>query len=118
MSYDLSLRDPKTGQTAIVPDGHDLRGGNYRVDGNDEAWLNITFNYAPHFVRVLGEKGIRSIYGMTGRQSIPVLTTAINALKNDAAADYWAPTEGNARRALENLRSLAAGCPDAIWIGN
>ena len=117
MSYDLYLRDPKTGNTAIVPDGHDLRGSAYRVGGNDQAWLNVTFNYSVHFARVFGEPGLRSIYGLTGRQSIPVLTAAINALGTDVVEDYWAPTEGNARRTLENLRSLAAGCPDAIWTG-
>ena len=118
MSYDISLRDPDTGARAIVPDGHNLQGGTYCVGGTGEAWLNVTYNYASHFRRVLGEKGIRTIYGMTGRDSVPVLTTAMAQLADDVAADYWAATEGNAKAALNNLRLLALACPDAVWGGD
>ena len=118
MSYDITLQDPRTGRTATVPGGHDLRGGTFSVGGTDEAWLNVTYNYAPHFYRVLGEKGIRSIYGMTGRESLPILEAAIAQLGHDADSDYWKPTEGNARRALENLWLLARACPDAVWSGD
>lgn len=118
MSYDISLHDPVTGDTAIVPDGHDLRGGTYRMGGNDEAWLNVTYNYSPHFYRTMGEKGIRTIYGMTGRESLPLLDAAIAQLADDEVADYWAATEGNAKNALKNLRSLALACPEAVWNGD
>ena len=118
MSYDISLCDPETGRTAIVPDGHDLRGGTYAEGGTGEAWLNVTYNYSPHFYRTMGDKGIRTIYGMTGRDSVPVLTAAIDQLAASHSADYWAGTEGNARKALENLRLLARACPDAVWQGD
>lgn len=118
MSYAISLHDPATGETAIVADGHDLRGGTYAVGGTDEAWLNVTYNYAPCFYRTMGENGIRTLYGMTGRDSLPLLNAAINQLGTNSDPDYWKATEGNARAALENLRLLASACPDAIWGGD
>ncbi len=118
MSYDISLRDPQTGETAIVPDCHDLRGGTYCIGGTADAWLNVTYNYAPHYYRAFGEKGIRTIYGMTGRESIQALDAAIATLGIDTDPDYWKATEGNARAALVNLRLLAQACPDAIWGGD
>lgn len=118
MSYDISLVDPVTRQTATVPDGHDLRGGTYCVGGTDEAWLNVTYNYYPHYRRVFGERGIRTLYGMSGRDSVPLLDTAISQLRDDVSTDYWQSTEGNARAALINLRHLARACPDAVWEGD
>ena len=117
MSYNIQLNNPD-GTVATVPDGHDLRGGTYVLGGTDDAWLNVTYNYSPHFYRTMGEKGIRAIYGMTGRESLPMLTQAIDALGADIHPDYWKPTEGNARAALVNLRQLAMACPDAVWNGD
>lgn len=44
-----------------------------------ELWLNITYNYYSVFCRseVFGEGGIRSIYGLTGAESVPLLKKAI-----------------------------------------
>jgi hypothetical protein len=118
MSYWLTLIDPATEQAAIVPDGHDLRGGTYALGGSAEATLNVTYNYANHFRRVLGELGIRTLYGLTGEASLPVLSEAIAQLGTNRSDDYWEPTEGNARAALENLRLLARACPTATWSGD
>ena len=63
-------------------------------------------------------KGIRTIYGLTGAESLPVLDAAIAQLGDDVDADYWAPTEGNAKRALLKLRALATMRPDGIWSGD
>lgn len=79
-------------------------------------WLSS--NYARHFKRVLGEKGIRAIYGMTGAESIPVLEDAASKLADDVSDDYWEPTEGNAKRALLQLAALARMRPDGIWDGD
>lgn len=117
MSYDIRLKNSDD-TTAVIEGGHDLRGGTYALGGTPDAWLNVTYNYAPHFYRVLGDKGIRSIYGMTGRASIPVLSDAILRLATDTSTDYWEATEGNARAALVNLRTLAELCPDAVWDGD
>ena len=118
MSYDISLVDPVTRETLEVESPHHIRGGTYAVGGTSEAWLNITWNYSKFYYRVFGEKGIRTIYGMTGAESIPVLKAAMNKLGDDVDPDYWEPTEGNAKRALAGLLALAQLRPDGIWDGD
>lgn len=87
MSYDIHLADPVTGEVVEVP-GHLMYGGNYKADYhqetgtftpalNTEANLNITYNYAPYYYEIYEEKGIRTIYGMTGLESISVLEKMI-----------------------------------------
>ena len=118
MSYDLHLCDPETGKPVQVKERHFVVGGTYAIGGTNELWLSVTYNYAPHFHKVLGENGIRSIYGMTGRESIPVLEAAADQLGRDETDDYWEPTEGNARAALLNLVRLAKMAPDGVWNGD
>lgn len=117
MSYNVRLKCGECGRTMRV-DPHELKGGTYQIGPCEEAWLNVTYNYSRLFGRVLGEKGIRTIYGMTGAGSIPVLSAAIDALGDDVDPDYWNPTEGNARSALINLRALAEMAPTGVWDGN
>lgn len=118
MSYDIRLCDPVTKETLEVDAPHHITGGTYKVGGNTECWLNITYNYADHFYRVMGEKGIRTIYGMTGAESIPVLKEAVSKLGDDVSDDYWEPTEGNAKKALYGLLALAQMRPDGVWDGD
>ena len=91
MSYDIYLRDPVTGETAEVP-GHLMVGGTFRADYhpetgtftpalNTEAHLNITYNYGSYYYEAAEENGIRSIYGMTGGDSIAVLEKMIKILE-------------------------------------
>lgn len=119
MSYDISLRDPVTKEVLEVESPHQIRGGMYCVGGTTEAWLNVTYNYGAHFRRVFGDKkGIRTIYGMTGAESIPVLKAAMDQLGDDVDPNYWEATEGNAKRALAGLLALAQMRPDGVWDGD
>ena len=118
MSYDISLRSPDTGETIVLDETHNIAGGTYALGGTSECWLNITWNYGKHFRRVLGEGGIRSIYGMTGEASLPVLRAGADALGNDVSADYWEATEGNAKRSILGLIALAELAPHGIWEGD
>lgn len=118
MSYDITLNDPVTKEPLYVDSPHQIRGGTYAVGGTTEAWLNITGNYAKFYYNVFGEKGIRTIYGMTGAESIPVIKAAIEKLGNDIDPDYWKPTEGNAKKALYGLLALAQIRPDGVWDGD
>lgn len=92
----------------------------YVVGGTKELCLNITYNYACVFRRpeVLGEGGIRSIYGKTGAESIPVLQKAIEALSDEVDPDYWKPAEGNVKKSLYQLLSMARMRPDGVWDGD
>jgi len=120
MSYDIRLLDPVTRETLELEKEHFIRGGIYAIGGTRELWLNVTYNYGPVFHRsnVLGEKGIRAIYGMTGADSISLLEKAAAVLSDDSAEDYWMPTEGNVKRTLLQLAAMAKMRPDGIWDGD
>ena len=117
MSYDISLIDPVTKEELELDSPHMMRGGIYAVGGETRAHLNVTYNYGQHFRQAI-EGGIRSIYGKTGAESIPIFDSAIARLKDDVSDDYWAATEGNAKRAIYQLRALAALRPDGVWSGD
>ena len=133
MSYDIYLNDPVTGEPLEFADTMDLRGGTFALGGTTEAWLNITYNYSSHFRRVFGDEnislndweklfgsdtGIRRLYGMSAKESIPILEKAIDMLSTDEDSDYWKPTEGNARKALSNLLIMAKALPHGVWSGD
>lgn len=118
MSYDIYLVDPVTGSTIEVDNKHYVVGGTYVIGGTRSLHLNVTYNYFPHFLRVFGEKGIRTIYGMTGASSLPILREAAEKLGNDVDDDYWKATEGNAKCAILGLIAFAEMRPDGVWQGD
>ena len=140
MSYDIYLRDPVSGEILQTDQPHQMRGGTYAAGGTTEAWLNITWNYADWYYHAgvfaptkEESKGIRTIYGMSGAQSIPVLKKAINTLENltedisdeerreceeQGATGYWMPTRQNAIRPLYKLLAFAQMRPDGTWDGD
>lgn len=118
MSYDIELRDPVTREVIMFDAPHLMTGGTYAVGGTREAWLNVTYNYGDIYRRVLGEDGIRSIYGMTGAESVSVLEEAASKLSDDATGDYWEATDGNAKRPLLKLAAMARMRPDGVWDGD
>ena len=118
MSYDIRLVDPISKETLELDTPHFMRGGTYAVGGTTEATLNVTYNYGHIYYKVFGEGGIRGIYGLTGADSIPILSGAAVRLKDDVDPDYWQPTEGNAKKALMQLIALAKMRPDGVWAGD
>lgn len=138
MSYDISLVDPVSKETLLLDTPHQIKGGTYAVGGTNEATLNITYNYV-RWYRMEGvfpkreQGGIRSIYGMTGAESITVLKQAIAALENSdqeltaeeqaeyerqGVTGYWIPTKANAIRPLYGLLAFAQMRPDGMWDGD
>ncbi len=111
MSYDIRFKIKDTDTTVTFDKPIDIRGGTYQLGGTSEAWLNITYNYSPHFYRVFGEKGIRELYGKNPIEVIEAIWKVFPELKDDIDSDYWKPTEGNAKEALANLAYLALKCP-------
>lgn len=140
MSYDIYLTDPVTHEPLELEEAHYMQGGTYAMGGTMEAWLNITYNYADWYYRPgvfartkKASKGIRTIYGMTGAESIPVLKKAIQKLESmtidisdkerreceeHEVTGYWMPTRANAIRPLYQLLALAQMRPDGIWEGD
>lgn len=140
MSCDIYLTDPVTNDPLELDGAHHMRGGTYAMGGTTEAWLNITYNYADWYYRPgvfartrKASKGIRTIYGMTGVESIPVLKKAISKLESmdedisddkrqkceaHGATGYWMPTRENAIKPLYQLLAMAQMRPDGIWEGD
>lgn len=140
MSYDISLCDPVTHETMEVGTPHQITGGTYAIGGTKELWLNITYNYDRWYYKdgVFPKKdgevqGIRTIYGMSGAESIPVLKNAIEVLESlteeisdeerkeceeQGTTGYWMPTRENAIRPLYSLLAFAQMRPDGIWCGD
>ena len=147
MSYDIYLRDRVTKETVHFDTPHQMAGGTYAVGGTTEAWLNITYNYAQWYYKdgVFPDRGeagkdfhdgltgIRSIYGLSGADSIPILEHAIKSLesaedglsekeiqeyKNGGVEGYWMPTRENAIKPLYQLLAMAKMRPDAVWDGD
>lgn len=117
MSYDIELRHPVTNATLELDEPHQMRGGTYQVGGTRQLELNVTYNYAKHY-QAFGPNGIRTLYGKTGAESIPLLDAVIATLGDDVDRDYWTATEGNAKAALCQLRALATMRPDGVWHGD
>jgi hypothetical protein len=118
MSYDIQLCDPVTKEVLHTDAPHQMRGGTYALGGTTELYLNVTYNYYKHYHRVMGDEGIRTIYGKTGAESMPILCKAIADLGDDVVDDYWQPTEGNAKQALCSLLAMAQLRPDGVWGGD
>jgi len=118
LSYDIRLSDPETGAALTVPNKHNLHGGTYMEGGTNDLWLNVTYNYCNQFLKAFGENGIRTIYGMTGAESVPVLEEAMDRLHGLPSSNYWDSTEGNAKEALGNLYLFAKERPDGVWKGD
>jgi len=126
MSYDINLLDPITKKVIEINDAHFMRGGTYKMGGSTELSLNMTYNYSEILHKVIQPKstpseykaGIRSLYGMTALEATPILEAAISNLKDDVVDDYWQPTEGNVKQALNNLLTMCKIRPDAIIDGD
>lgn len=140
MSYGISLVDPVTKETLEMDSPHQMKGGTFALGGTTEMWLNVTYNYARWYYKdgVFPSKdgesqGIRTIYGMSGAESIPILKNAIRTLEDlseeisdderkecekQGATGYWLPTRTNAIKPLYSLLAFAQMRPDGVWDGD
>lgn len=126
MSYDIDLVDPISKEVLQVENPHFMKGGTYKLGGSTELSLNMTYNYSVHLHKVLVPKetpsedktGIRSLYGMTALEAIHYLEEAVSQLSDDVSSDYWEPTEGNVKRALNQLLTMCRMRPDALIQGD
>ena len=83
MSYDCNLVDPVTKEALQTTSKHEITGGTYCIGGTTDMWLNVTYNYAEHFRRVMPPNGIRGLDGMMAADSIPILEKGIAQLGDD-----------------------------------
>lgn len=118
MSYNIELIDPVTKVPVEFDEPHHMRGGTYAMGRTIRARLNVTYNYSAIFRRVLGDEGIRTIYGKSGAESIQLLEGAAAQLGDDVDGNYWEATEGNAKHVLATLAAMAKMRPGAVWAGD
>ena len=121
MSYDIKFCKGEEVCILPFPPPH---GGTYCVNENyRKAWLNITYNYAEIYYKhglsitklEKPERGIRVLEGKAASGCVRILTSVIPKMGNETDSDYWKATEGNAKKALVNLLSIAVVMPsDAI----
>ena len=114
MSYDIDIVDRRNKEVITLDNPHYITGGTYQVGGTKELSMNITFNYSSFINKAL-KGGIKGLDGKPVADTIPEIEKAILSLKDDAVPDYWAKTEGNARKALINLLKLAKLAPEGEW---
>lgn len=122
MSYDIRLVDKKSGETLHASFVNESREGTYCMYPGQtrECAFNITYNYYEHLCKAFNDKrSVRCLYGKTAKESIPMLEDAISKLGDDVDPDYWKPTEGNTKEALNGLLIIAkASDPDGVWEGD
>lgn len=119
MSWDISIVDPKTGETLKANIVHGLRGGTYAIEGTDELTLNVTYNYSNIWVdpnnETVGEI-LKNLDGKEVKRTIGTLGITYMNLEGPASEDYWEACPGNARRAIADLIELAQFAEeDSIW---
>lgn len=89
-------------------------GGTITVGGSMQAELNVTYNYARQY-SPLGFS-LRDLDGQRASETEPLLASLVKRLgtANDSD-DYWAPTPGNAGKALNRLLGWARQHPHGVW---
>jgi hypothetical protein len=120
VSYDIKMYEPHNRNQVIkFNKPHHFRGGTYAMGGTNEAWINITYNYADFYHDTIDkEKGIRWLYGKTGEEVLPILQQAIKKLGLEPSDNYWKATAGNAGDALLALKTFCVLRPDGIFDGD
>jgi len=125
MSFEVYLLDKK-GKPVQV-DTH-AEGGNIKLDkpftvgntvmiGNQDAELNITFNYSKYYYQTINSKhGLRYLHHMKARKAIPILRTAIKKLGTSRTGSYWSASPENAGHALATLLTWAEQYPNATFV--
>ena len=115
MSWDVSIVSEKP----IEIESHQ-EGGVICMGGSSEPSMSVTYNYSPLYH--LAGLDFRSLNGLGVEQAIKTLDYAIEKLVGPVyEKDYWAPTPGNACKALEVIRewcrcAFAQGLTDAYVV--
>lgn len=117
MSYDIYLIHPETEKVIYLYEPGPLRSFASMVGGYP-ASLNVTYNHYENFSKVFGHGGIRNLYRKQARETLPMLSDAMDKLGDDHHWDPYEATEGNAKAVLFKLYHLAILAPHGIWSGD
>lgn len=117
MSYTIQLVDSKTRQ--VLELNYEFKPWYTKHDEREPCILSITYNYSEYYRMAFNDPlGIRCLYGISGKESIPLLEMAISKLPNNTDPNYWAATGGNAKRPLKRLLKMAKQRLEGIWDGD
>lgn len=105
----------KRGTVLEADEKHDFGGSITVCGGSRSLQLDFTYNYGKLFRRVLGDDGIRTIFGMTGEDAAPLLESAARKLRGKPNVDHWKPTQGNTKLVLLQLAAMSRMRPDGVW---
>jgi hypothetical protein len=111
MSYWVYLTDERGD---ALPVDSFIDGGTYALGGTTRAELNVTYNYA----KIYGPLGfsLRDLDGKTAAETIAQIANIVAQIGTERdSGDYWAPTPGNAGRALSRLLEWAKQHPAGLW---
>ena len=129
MGYSIGIVNKHTKRTVSIGDScfndidissFDDYGSTICIDGTDRLSTNITYNYAPFFKKAFGEKGIRSIYGISFREAVHKLQYAeqIFSLADKTDTEwiikYEEPTEEEKAR-FERILQCKWERPSGYW---
>jgi hypothetical protein len=112
MSYDVYFCDPVSREVIELEDVHFMRGGTFAIGGTKELQLNITFNYEGNYAK--HNFSIPFLHEKTALDVIPEIERVISLLGDDVSENYWDATDGNAKKALIALLTMAKMRPDAV----
>jgi len=117
MGYDIYMKGKNKHTLRVKPFSE---GGTRRMDQPEtEAWISVTYNYAHFYYETIdAEKGIRWIYGKTGKECVEKLKQAVSILGTLRDPDYWSPTAGNAGCIIALLISWCEQKPDGVFCGD
>ena len=109
MSYDVKLVN-ENGE--ILPFSETFKeGGIQCVGGTNFCELNVTYNYG----KIYGNL-VKDLHQRQAKDTIGSLENFCNRWSDTKPyRDYWAPTPGNAKFAIDRLLSFARENPDGIW---
>lgn len=120
MRWECKLVDAKTGDPVTFETTHYLSGGNCRLGGINEAWLNVMYDYDVFFRRFYPEDSLCVINGKTGREAVPLLLKIVNGLsftgsEMDRRNSNKKVSEKNAFISALDLLVLSTWAEDAVW---
>ncbi len=118
MGYTVYMKN--AGAVASHVGGSNLRAeidfdGKAEIIPSTEPRMEITYNYRPVFIKVLGENGLREIHGKTGAEVEELLEQAVAQLGVEQSDNYWDATPGNVGAALDILLDWARQYPEGMF---
>ena len=109
MSWDIEIC--KNGVPIEFPNTVNISGGTYALGGTSVARLNVTYNYSCFFRAHLHPDSLKALDGMTVETAMEHVDCALVRMTGEPDDNYWKTTEGNAKKALIDLKMLMQLCP-------